>query len=188
MGVWRRTVAARLKEKYRTTILPELKEELGRTNVMNVPRLEKIVVNMGVGDSQTEPRLMEEAMDALAQITGQKASIRTARRSIAGFKVREGAKIGCMTTLRGERMYEFLDRLLNVAIPRVRDFRGVSPKSFDQQGNYTIGLREQTIFPEIKIDDVSRVRGMNITFVIKNSGSADASRALLRRFGMPFRS
>ena len=130
----------------------------------------------------------EEAMDALAQITGQKASIRTARRSIAGFKVREGAKIGCMTTLRGERMYEFLDRLLNVAIPRVRDFRGVSPKSFDQQGNYTIGLREQTIFPEIKIDDVSRVRGMNITFVIKNSGSADASRALLRRFGMPFRS
>ncbi len=181
-------MAARLKELYRTTILPELKKELGRENVMNVPKLEKIVVNVGVGDSQTEPRLMEEAMESLALITGQKGSIRTARRSIAGFKVREGAKIGCMTTLRGDRMYEFLDRLLNVAIPRIRDFRGVSPKSFDKQGNYTMGLREQTIFPEIDIDSVSRVRGMNITFVIKNTNSADDSRALLRRFGMPFRS
>ncbi len=181
-------MAARLKELYRTAILPELKKELGRENVMNVPKLEKIVVNVGVGDSQTEPRLMEEAMESLALITGQKGSIRTARRSIAGFKVREGAKIGCMTTLRGDRMYEFLDRLLNVAIPRIRDFRGVSPKSFDKQGNYTMGLREQTIFPEIDIDSVSRVRGMNITFVIKNTNSADDSRALLRRFGMPFRS
>jgi large subunit ribosomal protein L5 len=181
------TVAARLKAFYNETVLPELKKDLGRENVMNVPKLEKIVVNMGVGDSQTEPRLMEEAMESLAAVTGQKPSIRTARRSIAGFKVRQGAKIGCMVTLRGERMYEFLDRLLNVAIPRIRDFRGLSPKSFDKQGNYTLGLREQTIFPEIDMDSISRVRGMNVTFVIKNSESSDESRALLRKFGMPFR-
>ncbi len=180
-------MAARLKEQYRDTILPELMKELGRKNVMNVPKLEKIVVNMGVGDSQTEPRLMEEAMESLALITGQRGSIRTARRSIAGFKVREGAKIGCMVTLRGERMYEFLDRLLNVAVPRIRDFRGLSPKSFDKQGNYTLGLREQTIFPEVNVDSISRVRGMNVTFVIKNSQSTEDSRALLRKFGMPFR-
>lgn len=180
-------MAARLKQQYEETFRAELLKELGRANVMNVPKLEKIVVNMGVGDSQTEPRYMEEAMASLAQITGQKASIRTARRSIAGFKVREGAKIGCTVTLRGERMYEFLDRLLNIAIPRIRDFRGLSPKSFDKQGNYTMGLREQTVFPEIDVDSISRVRGMNITFVIKNAESADASRALLRKFGMPFR-
>ena len=180
-------MAARLKELYRTTILPELKKELGRENVMNVPKLEKIVVNVGVGDSQTEPRLMEEAMESLALITGQKGSIRTARRSIAGFKVREGAKIGCMTTLRGDRMYEFLDRLLNVAIPRIRDFRGVSPKSFDKQGNYTMGLREQTIFPEIDYDSVATFRGLNI--VITTTAKTDEEgRALLAKLGMPFRS
>lgn len=180
-------MAARLKEQYQETFRGELMQELGRQNLMNVPKLEKIVVNMGVGDSQTEPRYMEEAMESMALITGQKASIRTARRSIAGFKVRAGAKIGCMVTLRGERMYEFLDRLLNIAIPRIRDFRGLSPKSFDKQGNYTMGLREQTVFPEIHVDSISRVRGMNITFVIKNAENADASRALLRKFGMPFR-
>lgn len=180
-------MAARLKELYNSAILPELKQELGRGNVMNVPKLEKIVVNMGVGDAQTEPRLMEEAMATLAQITGQKGSIRTARRSIAGFKVREGAKIGCMVTLRGERMFEFMDRLLNVAIPRIRDFRGIPSKSFDKQGNFTLGLREQTIFPEIDIDSITRPRGMNVTFVIKNTQGADESRLLLKKFGMPFR-
>ncbi|MEA3364137.1 MAG: 50S ribosomal protein L5, partial [Candidatus Hydrogenedentes bacterium] len=135
-------MAARLKEQYQETLRGELMQELGRKNVMNVPKLEKIVVNMGIGDSQTEPRYLEEAMESLAMITGQKGSIRTARRSIAGFKVREGAKIGCTVTLRGNRMYEFLDRLLNIAIPRIRDFRGLSPKSFDKEGNYTMGVRE----------------------------------------------
>jgi large subunit ribosomal protein L5 len=145
------------------------------------------VVNMGVGDSQTDPRLMEAAVKELGQITGQKASIRKARRSISGFKLREGANIGCMVTLRGERMYEFLDRLLSVAIPRIRDFRGLSPTSFDKFGNYTMAVREQLIFPEINLDDVTRVRGMNITLVIRNSKSSEESRELLRKFGMPFR-
>ena len=180
-------MAARLRELYKSTILPELKQELGRKNVMDVPRLEKIVVNMGVGDAQTEPRLMDEAMATLAQITGQRASIRLARRSIASFKVREGAKIGCMVTLRGERMFEFMDRLLNVAIPRIRDFRGIPAKSFDRQGNFTLGLREQMIFPEIDIDSITRTRGMNVTFVIKNTQGADESRLLLKKYGMPFR-
>ena len=178
---------ARLKEQYNTTIRSEIKQELGRTNVMEVPKLRKVVVNMGVGDAQTEPRMMDAAMAELAQITGQKPSIRKAKKSVAGFKVREGAKIACMVTLRGDRMYEFVDRLLNVVIPRIRDFRGLPVTSFDKFGNYTIGLREQTIFPEINIDSVTRVRGMNVTFVIANSRSADESRQLLRKFGMPFR-
>ena len=178
---------ARLKEQYNTTIRSEIKQELGRTNVMEVPQLRKVVVNMGVGDAQTEPRMMDAAMAELAQITGQKPSIRKAKKSVAGFKVREGAKIACMVTLRGDRMYEFVDRLLNVVIPRIRDFRGLPVTSFDKFGNYTIGLREQTIFPEINIDSVTRVRGMNVTFVIANSKSADESRQLLRKFGMPFR-
>ncbi len=181
-------MAARLKEQYRNQILPELKDELKRGNVMDVPKLEKIVVNMGVGDAQTDPRMMEDAVQALSQITGQKPSIRVARRSIASFKVREGAKIGCMVTLRGDRMYEFLDRLMNIAVPRIRDFRGISPKGFDAQGNYTMGLREQGIFVEIDIDKIARVRGMNVTFVIKNTRSADESKALLKKFGMPFAS
>ena len=178
---------ARLKEQYNTTIRSEIKQELGRTNVMEFPKLRKVVVNMGVGDAQTEPRMMDAAMAELAQITGQKPSIRKAKKSVAGFKVREGAKIACMVTLRGDRMYEFVDRLLNVVIPRIRDFRGLPVTSFDKFGNYTIGLREQTIFPEINIDSVTRVRGMNVTFVIANSKSADESRQLLRKFGMPFR-
>ena len=178
---------ARLKERYNSTIRSEIKQELGRTNVMEVPKLRKVVVNMGVGDAQTEPRMMDAAMAELAQITGQKPSIRKAKKSIAGFKVREGAKIACMVTLRGDRMYEFVDRLLNVVIPRIRDFRGLPVTSFDKNGNYTIGLREQTIFPEVNIDSVTRVRGMNVTFVIANSRSADESRQLLRKFGMPFR-
>ncbi len=178
---------ARLKEQYTKTIQSQMREQFKRENVMQVPRLEKIVVNVGVGDSQTEPRLMDAAMADLSTITGQRASIRKARKSIAGFKVREGAKIACMVTLRGDRMYEFLDRLLNVVIPRIRDFRGVPANSFDKAGNYTLGLKEQTIFPEISIDNVVKVRGMNITFVISNSRAAEESRELLRKFGMPFR-
>ncbi|MDX9971813.1 MAG: 50S ribosomal protein L5 [FCB group bacterium] len=180
-------MAPRLKEKYNETIHKEMLEQLHRASVMEVPRLEKIVVNMGVGDAPTDARLLENAMAELGRITGQKPSIRKARRSISNFKVRQGANIGCMVTLRGDRMYEFMDRLFNVAIPRIRDFRGLPPSSFDGAGNYTVGLREQTIFPEIDVDNVARVRGMNVTFVIKNSRSADESRELLRKFGMPFR-
>lgn len=180
-------MAARLKELYWKTIVPELRQEFAYSNVMQVPRLDKIVVNVGVGEAPREPQMMEASMAELALITGQKGCIRKARRSVAGFKVREDTPIGCMTTLRGERMYEFMDRLFNVALPRIRDFRGLSPKSFDRQGNYTLGLKEQTIFPEINIDSVTRVRGMNVTFVMRNVTSADEGRALLKKFGMPFR-
>ncbi|MBN2309660.1 MAG: 50S ribosomal protein L5 [Candidatus Hydrogenedentes bacterium] len=180
-------MAARLKERYEAEILPAMRKQFEYKNVMEVPRLEKIVLNMGVGDATAEPRMLDAAMEELAIITGQKPSIRKARRSIASFKVREGANVGCTVTLRGARMYEFMDRLLNVAIPRIRDFRGVSPDSFDAHGNYTMGLREQTIFPEVSVDAVSRVRGMNVTFVIKNARTAEEGRELLRHFGMPFR-
>jgi large subunit ribosomal protein L5 len=180
-------VAARLKERFEQTIRKELQEQFQLGNVMQVPHLEKIVVNVGAGDSQSDPRLLEAAIAELGLITGQKASIRLARKSIAGFKVRQGAKVACMVTLRRDQMYEFMDRLFNIAIPRIRDFRGLSPNSFDKQGNYTLGLRDQTIFPEIKIDGVARVRGMNVTFVIANSTSVEQSRELLRKFGMPFR-
>ena len=179
-------MAARLRERYDQAILPEMKEQFKFTNNLQVPRLTKIVVNMGVGDAIADPRNMDTAMAELATITGQKPSVRKAKKSISNFKLRAGVNIGCMVTLRGERMYEFMDRLLNIAIPRIRDFRGLSPKGFDKFGNYTMGLREQTIFPEVKVDDVSRARGMNITFVIKNSRSAEESRELLRKFGMPF--
>ena len=179
-------MAARLKEKYDAEIAPAMMEQFKYSNPMQVPRITKIVVNMGVGEARTEPRLLEGAMSDLAQITGQKASVRKARRSIAAFKLREGMSIGCMVTLRRDRMYEFMDRLFNVAIPRIRDFRGVSPKGFDKAGNYTMGLKEQTIFPEVDIDTVVSVCGMNVTFVIANSNGADESRELLRKFGMPF--
>ncbi len=179
-------MAARLKERYNSEIRDELHKQLERANVMEVPRLDKIVVNMGVGDAQGDARLMENALSELGQITGQKASVRKARKSIAGFKLREGSDIGCMVTLRGDRMYEFFDRLVSIAVPRIRDFRGLSPTSFDGQGNYTLGLREQTIFPELNMDAVTRVRGMNVTFVFRNSRSKDESRELLRKFGMPF--
>lgn len=179
-------MAARLREKYETTVIPELTQQFGYRNVMQVPKLEKVVVNMGVGDAIGDPRMMENALVELAAITGQKGSVRKARKSISNFKLRAGASIGCMVTLRGERMYEFIDRLINVAIPRVRDFRGVSPKSFDRFGNYTLGLNEQTMFPEVDIDSVTRVRGMNVTFVIKNVSSMEESRELLRKLGMPF--
>ncbi len=181
-------MAARLRERYEQEILPELRSEFGYSNVMEVPKLDKIVVNMGVGEAQREPRLLDNALDELALITGQRGSIRRARRSIAGFKVRKGAPIGCMVTLRGERMYEFLDRLCNLVIPRIRDFRGLSVRSFDNQGNYTMAVREQTLFPEIDIDNVPNVRGMNITMVIRNSDTSERSLALLRKLGLPFQS
>lgn len=180
-------MAPRLKALYREKILPQMREQFGYANVMQVPKLEKIVINMGVGDATQDPRNMESAVAELSRISGQKPSIRKAKRSISNFKVREGANIGCMVTLRGDRMYEFMDRLFNVAIPRIRDFRGLPPNSFDGFGNYTLGLREQTIFPEVEVDSVTRVRGMNVTFVIKNARSADESRELLRKFGMPLR-
>jgi len=175
-----------LEEKYKTDVVPALRAEFDYKNVMQVPRLEKVVVNMGVGDAIGDAKVMETAMAELALITGQKPSSRRARKSISNFKLREGVAIGCMVTLRGEYMWEFMDRLFNVAIPRIRDFRGVSPKGFDAFGNYTLGLREQTIFPEVDIDKVAKVRGMNITFVLKTACPAAESRSMLRKLGMPF--
>ncbi len=177
---------ARLKEKYRNEVTPLLKEKLALSNTMEVPKLTKIVVNMGLGDAPGDAKVMESAMKELAKITGQKPAITRAKKSIAGFKLREGAAIGCKVTLRGDRMYEFFDRLVNVAIPRIRDFRGVSKKAFDGFGNFTLGLREQIVFPEINYDDVYKIRGMNIVFVIQNSHSREASIELLRALGMPF--
>ena len=179
-------MAARLKERYQKEIAPELMKEFGHGNAMEIPKIEKVVVNMGVGQATQDPRLIEAAAAELAQITGQKASIRKAKKSVSNFKLRAGVNIGCMVTLRGDRMYEFIDRLLNIAMPRIRDFRGISPKGFDAFGNFTLGLRDQTIFPEIDLDQVANVRGMNVTFVISNSKSADESRELLRKMGMPF--
>ncbi len=179
-------MAVRMQELYKNEIIAALREEFGYKNIMQVPRLEKIVVNMGVGDAIADAKLMDAAVAELALITGQRPVIRKARKSISNFKLRAGVNIGCMVTLRGAYMWEFVDRLFNIAIPRIRDFRGLSPKSFDGFGNYTFGIREQTIFPEVELDKVTRVRGMNITFVIKNARGADESRALLRKLGMPF--
>lgn len=176
----------KMKQKYREEIAPALREKHQYANVMMIPRLEKIVVNMGVGDANTEPRMLEAAMEELALITGQRPSSRIARKSISNFKLREGQKIGAMVTLRGDRMYEFLDRLFSVAIPRIRDFRGMPDKSFDKSFNYTMGIREQTVFPEIDSDKVPKVRGMNVTFVIRNSRSRQESYDLLEQFGLPF--
>lgn len=179
-------MAVRLKEKYDSEVVAALREQFKYENVMQVPRLEKIVVNMGVGDTIADAKMMDVAVAELALITGQKPVVRKARKSISNFKLRAGANVGCMVTLRGRYMWEFMDRLFNIAIPRIRDFRGLSPKAFDKFGNYTLGIREQTIFPEVDLDKVTRVRGMNITFVIKNTESAEESRALLQRLGMPF--
>ena len=179
-------VVARLKDVYKNDIVKALRDEFNYENVMQVPSLEKIVVNMGVGDATADAKVMDSAVAELALITGQKPVIRKARKSISNFKLRAGVNIGCMVTLRGNYMWEFVDRLFKVAIPRIRDFRGLSPKSFDKFGNYTLGIREQTIFPAIDLDKVARVRGMNITFVIKNTNSDEESRALLKKLGMPF--
>lgn len=176
----------RLLTRYNDEILPGLQTKLGRPNRLSLPRLEKIVVNMGVGSAIGEKKHLEEAVDALTWIAGQKPVVTLARRSIAGFRLREGMPIGCKVTLRGKRMYEFLDRLISVAIPRVRDFRGLSPDAFDGRGNYSLGLTEQLVFPELNPDKYSRTQGMNITFVT-TTNSNDEARILLRDFGMPFR-
>ena len=176
----------RLLTRYNEEILPGLQEKIGRKNRLSLPRLEKIVVNMGVGSAVNEKKHLEEAVDAMTQITGQKPVITLARRSIAGFRLREGMAIGCRVTLRGHRMYEFLDRLISIALPRVRDFRGLNPDAFDGRGNYSIGLSEQLVFPELNPDKFTRQQGMNITFVT-STDSNDEARTLLRDFGMPFR-
>lgn len=178
---------ARLKEVYRKDIVPALMEKFQYSSVMQVPRLEKIVVNIGVGEAKDNPKVLEGAVNDLKVITGQKPVITKAKKAIAGFKIREGMSIGTKVTLRGERMYEFLDRLLNVALPRVRDFRGVSPKAFDGRGNYTLGLKEQLIFPEIDYDKVDKVRGMDVVFVT-SANTDEEAREMLRAFGMPFKS
>ena len=177
----------RLLEKYETEVLPGLKEKLGRTNRLSLPKIEKIVVNMGVGAATQEKKVLEEAVDAMKWIVGQKPIITTARKSIAGFRLREGMSIGCKATLRGVRMYEFLDRLISLALPRVRDFRGVNPDAFDGNGNYSLGLTEQLVFPELNPDKYTRTQGMNIT-IVTSTDSNDEARELLRGFGMPFRS
>jgi large subunit ribosomal protein L5 len=177
----------RFRTRYDAEIRPRLKDELGLANVMQVPRLEKIVVNMGVGDAIQDARRLEAAMNDLGVITGQKPSIRRARKSIAQFKLRENMAIGAAVTLRGDRMWEFLDRLISLAIPRIRDFRGLDPKSFDGNGNYSFGVQEQLIFPEIDYDKIERVRGMDVT-IVTTACTDDEGRALLRAFGFPFRS
>jgi len=178
--------AARLRVRFEQEIKPALMKEFELKNPMAVPRLHKVVVNMGLGEATQNAKLLDPASNDLAQITGQKPVITRAKKSIAAFKVRTGMPIGAMVTLRGDRMYEFLDRLINVALPRVRDFRGVSTKSFDGRGNYTLGLRDQLIFPEIDYAKVDKLKGMNVT-IVTTAGSDDQARALLRHLGMPFR-
>src|SRR5260221_501143 len=177
---------ARLQERYQKEILPELKKKLGRDNVHSIPKLEKIVVNMGVGKALQDKNRLEQSAEQLGQITGQRPQITKARVAVSGFRLREGNAIGCRVTLRGRRMYEFLDRLISVALPRIRDFRGVNPKSFDGNGNYSLGLAEQLVFPEIDPDKVNFTQGMDITFVTSTDHD-DEARELLRFCGMPFR-
>ena len=177
---------ARLKDRYREEIAPALKERFEIQNPMRIPKLNKIVVNMGVGEAAQDSRRLDGAMEDLARITGQKPQLRRARKSIAGFKIRDGMPVGARVTLRGERMWEFLDRLINIALPRVRDFRGISPRSFDGRGNFALGLREQTIFPEISYDSIDTTRGLDVA-VVTTAGTDEEARELLRMLGMPFR-
>src|ERR1700760_4301361 len=179
-------MAARLKEHYTKNVIPALTNEFGDKNVMAVAKLEKISVNIGLGEATGNAKLMDAAVNELGAIAGQKPVITKAKKSIAAFKLREGMAIGTMVTLRGDRMYEFLDRLMNIALPRVRDFRGVSSKSFDGRGNYTLGLREQLIFPEIDYSKVDKTKGMNIT-IVTTAQDDNGARTLLKHFGMPFR-
>ena len=176
----------RLKEKYLKEVIPSLKEKYSYKSVMEVPKLSKIVVNIGVGDATTNSKLLDAAVNDLTAITGQKPVITKAKKSIAGFHVREGQSIGCKVTLRGENMYNFMDKLISIGLPRVRDFRGISPKSFDGRGNYTLGIKEQLIFSEIEYDNVVKVRGMDIVFVT-TAKSNDEAFDLLDELGMPFR-
>lgn len=177
----------RLLEKYNKEIIPQMMDGFKFKNKMAVPHMDKIVVNMGVGEALTDIKILERAMEELALITGQKPIIRRAKKAIANFKVREGGPVGAKVTLRRAMMYEFMDRLLNISLPRIRDFRGVSPHSFDKAGNYTLGLSEQGIFPEIDYDKLTRPQGMDITFVIKNVKSKEQAYMLLKLFGMPFK-
>ena len=177
----------RLLEKYRNEIIPKMMETFSFKNRLAVPRLEKIVVNMGVGEALQDIKILEKAMEELSSITGQKPILRRAKKAIANFKIKQGQPIGCKVTLRRTIMYEFLDRLISIALPRIRDFRGISPDSFDEGGNYTLGITEQSIFPEIDYDKVSRMQGMDITLVIKNVKSKEQARELLKLFGMPFK-
>ena len=179
-------MAARLREKYLKTAVPALTQEFGYKNVMAVPRIDKISINIGLGEATQNAKLMDGAVNELAQIAGQKPVITKATKSIAAFKLREGMSIGCMVTLRGDRMYEFFDRLVNVVLPRVRDFRGVSTKSFDGRGNYTLGIKDQLIFPEIDYSKVDKTKGMNISITTTARTDAEGV-ALLRHMGMPFR-
>jgi large subunit ribosomal protein L5 len=177
---------ARLLERYHKEIVGQLAQKLGRSNVLSLPKLQKICVNMGVGKALQDKNRMEQAAEQLTQLTGQKSQIMKAKVAVSGFRLRENNEIGCRVTLRGQRMYEFMDRLINIALPRIRDFRGVNPKSFDGNGNYSMGLTEQQVFPEIDPDKVTFVQGMDITFVTSTK-SDDEARELLRAFGMPFR-
>ena len=178
-------MSSRLKETYLNEIVPAMEKKFGYTNTMQVPRLSKIVVNMGVGEAKDNAKLLESAMKDMEIITGQKPAMTTAKKSIANFKIREGMKIGCKVTLRGDRMYEFLDRLVNLALPRVRDFRGVNPNAFDGRGNYALGIKEQLIFPEIEYDKIDKTRGMDI-IVVTTAKTDEEARELLTLFNMPF--
>jgi large subunit ribosomal protein L5 len=180
-------IAMKMKDRYTKEAVPALMKDFGYKSPMQVPRIEKIVVNMGMGEALTNNKLLDGAVEQLGQITGQKPVVTKARKSIANFKLREGQSIGVMVTLRKERMYEFLERLIGVALPRVRDFKGVSSKAFDGKGNYTLGIREQIIFPEINYDKIEKVKGMNVT-IVTTARTDEEGRALLKYLGMPFRS
>jgi large subunit ribosomal protein L5 len=175
----------RLKERYDSEVREQLQEQLGLSSLMAVPRLQKITLNMGVGEAKVNSKALDDAVDQLATISGQRPLITRAKKSIAGFKLREGMPIGCKVTLRGDRMYEFLDRLTTIALPRIRDFRGIDPGAFDGRGNFSVGVREQVIFPEINYDDVSEVRGLNVT-ITTTAADDNGARELLRALGMPF--
>ncbi|EOD01002.1 50S ribosomal protein L5 [Caldisalinibacter kiritimatiensis] len=179
-------MTARLKEKYNKEVIPALMEKFKYDNIMEVPKLEKIVINMGIGDAKENPKSFEAAIEELALISGQKPAVTRAKKSVSNFKIREGMPVGCKVTLRGERMYHFLDKLVNIALPRVRDFRGVSPTAFDGRGNYALGIKEQLIFPEIEYDKVDRVRGMDI-IVVTTAKTDEEARELLALLGMPFK-
>jgi large subunit ribosomal protein L5 len=177
---------ARLRERYSKEFAPELMKTFGYSNVMQVPKIEKIVVNIGAGEAKDNPKLMDQLVEELALITGQRPVVTKARKSIANFHLREGMPVGCKVTLRGERMYEFLDRVVSVALPRVRDFKGVSGKAFDGRGNYTLGITEQIIFPEVDLEKVEKVKGMNVC-ITTTAESDEEAKGLLKLFGMPFR-
>ena len=178
---------SRLKEKYAKEVMPALKKEFGYANVMAIPKVSKVIINMGLGEATSNAKIVDTAADELSKITGQKAAVRRAKKSIAAFKVRQGMPVGAMVTLRGERMYEFLDRLIGIALPRVRDFKGISGKGFDGRGNYTLGLRDQILFPEIDYMKVDKARGMNVS-VVTTAKTDEEARKLLQLIGLPFRS